>query len=238
VTAAVWHDLECGAYREDLALWRSLAETYGDPVLDVGAGTGRVALELAAAGHRVTALDADAELLAELARRAAGLPVRTVAADARTFTLDERFPLCLVPMQTIQLLGGHAERLRFLTRARTHLLGGGIIAAAITTTVEYYELADGEPGPLPDVLERDGTVYFSQPTAIRPARDGFLLERRRERIDPHGGRTVEENRIHLDALTAAELEQEGAQAGLAPLPRVEIAATDAHVGSVVVMLGA
>ena len=38
------------------------------PVLDVGAGAGRVALDLARAGHDVTALDLDAELLAELAR--------------------------------------------------------------------------------------------------------------------------------------------------------------------------
>ena len=57
---AIWHDLECGAYAEDLPLWRSLASTYGDPVLDVGAGTGRVALDLARRGHRVTALDREA----------------------------------------------------------------------------------------------------------------------------------------------------------------------------------
>ena len=53
----VWHDLECGSYRADLPLWRDLAERHGDPILDVGAGTGRVSLDLAQAGHRVTALD-------------------------------------------------------------------------------------------------------------------------------------------------------------------------------------
>jgi hypothetical protein len=164
--------------------------------------------------------------------------VRTVAADARSFSLAERFPLCLVPMQTIQLLGGRAERLRFLGRARAHLRAGGVLAAAITTEIEYYELDDGEPGPLPDVLERDGVIYFSQPTAVRPTSDGFVLERRRERIDPRGGRTVEENRIELDAVSPDELEQEGAEAGLTPLPRVAIPATNAHVGSMVVMLGA
>ena len=29
----IWHDVECGAYVEDLALWRSLAAEHGDPVL-------------------------------------------------------------------------------------------------------------------------------------------------------------------------------------------------------------
>ena len=91
----------------------------GDPILDVGAGTGRVALELARAGHRVTALDIDPELLGALRERAGGLPVETVRADARTFELERRdFALCLVPMQTIQLLGGAAGAPRSCARAR------------------------------------------------------------------------------------------------------------------------
>ena len=59
----VWHDVECGGYDADLALWRELAREAGGPVLDVGAGTGRVALRLAGAGLDVTALDLDGELL-------------------------------------------------------------------------------------------------------------------------------------------------------------------------------
>ncbi|MDQ6751787.1 MAG: hypothetical protein M3Z33_13685, partial [Actinomycetota bacterium] len=64
-----WHDLECGAYSADLPLWLELAAGAGGPVLDVGAGTGRVALELARAGHVVTALDSDAGLLCALRGR-------------------------------------------------------------------------------------------------------------------------------------------------------------------------
>ena len=69
MTAAsvIWHELECGSYTEDLELWRGLAREAGGPVLDVGAGTGRVTLELARQGNTVTALDLDEELLAELA---------------------------------------------------------------------------------------------------------------------------------------------------------------------------
>ncbi|MBV9839279.1 MAG: hypothetical protein JO156_14285, partial [Solirubrobacterales bacterium] len=54
--SVVWHDLECGSYHEDLELWRELARRHGDPVLEIGAGTGRVSLELARRGHRVVAL--------------------------------------------------------------------------------------------------------------------------------------------------------------------------------------
>ena len=56
---AVWHDVECGGYRADLEFWRELAE---GAILDVGAGTGRIALRLAEEGHDVTALDLDGDL--------------------------------------------------------------------------------------------------------------------------------------------------------------------------------
>ena len=71
---AVWHDLECGEYSDDLALWRALAARTGAPVLDVGAGTGRVTLELASEGVEVVALDLNPRLLAALDCRAAALP--------------------------------------------------------------------------------------------------------------------------------------------------------------------
>ena len=122
MTAAsvIWHELECGSYTEDLMLWRDLARASGDPVLDVGAGTGRVTLELARRGHAVTALDLDGELLAQLAA-AGGGNVSTVVADARDFALPTRFALCIVPMQTIQLLGGAPGRQAFLACAARHL---------------------------------------------------------------------------------------------------------------------
>src|SRR5690349_2743324 len=79
---ALWHDLECGAYSEDLPIWDALAREAAGPVLDIGAGTGRVTLELAARGAHVVGLDVNEALLRALARRAAGLPVETVVADA------------------------------------------------------------------------------------------------------------------------------------------------------------
>ncbi len=146
---AIWHDLECGTYAEDLPLWRSLAADNDGPILDVGAGTGRVTLDLARQGHRVTALDRDAELLAELEGRVAGMSVETVVADARGFELPQRFGLCLVPMQTIQLLGGPEGREAFLRCAKAHLRRGGLLAVALTSDLDPYEIADGGPRRCP-----------------------------------------------------------------------------------------
>ena len=245
--AAVWHDVECGAYRTDLPLWSRLAAAQGDPILDVGAGTGRVALELAGLGHDVTALDRDGELLAELLRRAnhrraegGALRLRTVIADAREFELQERFALIAVPMQTIQLLGGAAGRDAFLRRAAGHLRRGGRVAIALTEQFELYEVSDIDLQrmPKPDVGELGGVVFRSHPTAVRTNGETIVLERRRERISATGRRLVEAHRISLDRLTSAQLEHEARAAGLRPSARIDIPATDDHVGSVVVVLDA
>jgi SAM-dependent methyltransferase len=236
--SVIWHDLECGGYVEDLHLWRELAERYGDPVLDVGAGTGRISLDLARHGHAVTALDHDPSLLAELRRRASGVELTTVLADARDFALGAQFALCVMPMQTIQLLGGADGRAGFLRCAHRHLRAGGLLAIALTDELEIYEVPDGSPVPLPDICERDGVVYSSQPTAVRADSDGFVLERRRETVSADGRLVVSRDAIRLDRLDAAGLEHEAAQVGLTPAGRSSIPATVDYVGSAVVMLSA
>ena len=234
--SVIWHDIECGAYGADRALWRSLASERPGPLLDVGAGTGRIALDLARRGHRVVALDRDPELLSELAARAGGLEVETVVADAREFKLDTSFGLIIVPMQTIQLLGGAEGRRRFLERARRHLRPGGLLGVAISEHLELYETETGPGAPLPDIRELDGVVYSSQPTAVREDPRGFVLERLRETVGGDGVRTVEQDSIRIDALTADQLEREATEVGLRPAGRTEIPPTPDHVGSVVVML--
>jgi SAM-dependent methyltransferase len=236
--AVVWHDLECGRYTEDLVFWRVLAAERGEPILEIGAGTGRVSLELARAGHAVTALDLDRELLSELDARAAGLEVITVVADAREFELGRRFALVIAPMQTIQLLGGTEGRRAFLQTARRHLLGAGLMAVAIAEELELFEVLDGMPGPLPDVCELDGVVYSSRPTAVRAEDEGFVLERVREVVSVEGRFSAHEDRIHLDQLSSEQLEREAEGVGLHLAGRALIAATEDHVSTSVVMLSA
>ena len=226
----VWHDVECGAYTADLPLWRHLAHEAGGPVLDVGAGTGRVALDLARAGHEVTALDIDPDLLSELATRADGLPVRTVVADAAEFDVGT-FALVAVPMQTIQLL---PDRSGFFASARRAVAPGGLVALAIAEALESFE-AEIELPP-PDTGEAAGWRFLSQPTAVRQVAEGMRIERLRHTIGPAGERATEPNTIVLAPVTADGLIEEGEAAGLHRHATLHIAPTPEHVGSEVVVL--
>jgi SAM-dependent methyltransferase len=238
----VWHDLECGSYRADLPLWRELAEgcsTGVDPVriLDVGAGAGRVALDLARAGHLVTALDLDRDLLGALRERAAqaGVEVEAVCADARTFELGRRdFDLCLMPMQTVQLLGGSDERVAFLRRAQAHLREGGLLAIAIVTAVEPFDCGDGDVGPSPEIARVDGRVYETRATRVRIVKESVVIERERRIDDAAAQRDV----IELGRVSVAQLEREGLHVGFGPEAVRELAPTRDHVGGEVVMLRA
>jgi SAM-dependent methyltransferase len=236
--AVVWHDLECGSYRADLPLWRELVDAHPEgAVLDIGAGTGRVALDLARRGRRVVALDRDPALLAALGERAGDLDIETVCADARSFELahEEPVALCIAPMQTVQLLGGAAGRSAFLRRARAHLRPGGLLACALVTELEPFDCTAGGLGPSPETCHVDGVRYTSQATRVQAQRHTIAIERHRRIGDSPA---AEHDLIELDRIGVADLEREGAVAGLRPEPARRIPTTADHAGSDVVLLHA
>jgi SAM-dependent methyltransferase len=234
--SVIWHDVECGGFEADLPLWEELAGD-GGPVLELGCGTGRVALHLARRGHRVWGVDEDAGLIAELRSRAQAesLPVEAIRADAARFRLDQRFRLVLAPMQLIQLLPDAEGRRLCLEAIASHLLPGGLAALAI---VETGTTAIPSSPLLPDVREQDGWIHSSLPLGAI-LQDGWLLVARlRQTVDPEGHLEERRSEVRLRVLSATELEQEARSAGLKSAGRRRIERTDAHVGSTVVLLEA
>jgi SAM-dependent methyltransferase len=234
---ALWHDLECGAYREDLPLWRALAARAGGPVLDVGAGTGRVTLALAAAGVEVVALDVDEPLLEALRHRAARLPVETVVGDARELALPRRFALVLVPMQTLQLLGGRSGRAMFLARALEHLAPGGLLAAALADPVDCFD-DDHDVPPPPDARDIVDVRYASQLLAVVDEGDRAAIHRRREIVGPGDRYHADDVVIRLDRISVDDVAGEGVRLGYAAEPPLSVPETETYLGSSVVMLRA
>lgn len=233
--AAIWDEVEHGSYSADLPLYAELAADRG-PVLDLGCGTGRVALTLARRGHKVWALDTEPELVADLRGRAEaeGLEVRTIEADARSFALDATFGLIIAPMQLVQLLEGAQGRAAMLRCVRSHLAADGLLAAALVDPPLICGEAD--EGSLPDVGQRDGWVFSSLPLRVRPEGAALVVERLRQTVSPQGELSEERHETRLDVVDPERLEAEAADAGLAPVGRRPIPPTGDHVGSVVVLL--
>jgi SAM-dependent methyltransferase len=232
----IWHDVECGGYHADLPLWRDLARQFAGPILDLGAGTGRVTLDLAAAGHDVTALDADPVLLDELADRARArdLHARCITADARALDATGPFELVLAPMQFVQIMGGEPGRAALLKSVAACLRPGGAFAAAISDLDEAIAAEDALP-PLPDVGEREGWVYSSLPVDVRPESGGVAVEWLRQVVSPAGDLTERRHTQVLDSLTPDQLEREAAAHGLRVHARHEIAHTTEYIGSTVIV---
>jgi SAM-dependent methyltransferase len=241
----IWHEVECCRYRADLPLWRELADAAAPPggrarVLDLGAGIGRVTLDLAAAGHDLTAVDISPALIHELTNRAAGLPVRAVVGDARELDLDQRdFDLGLVPMQTIQLLRGESER---RAGAAAHLRPGALLAVAIVTEAEEFDGLAGQLAPSPDRMEVGERVYFSRPLRLQVLPETLRIERERvalpgeaeDRWREKGERDV----VELARVSEEQLWSEAAAAGLRREPTRLISETEEHLASEVVMFRA
>ena len=233
----VWHDVECAAYAADLPLWEELAAAADGPVLDLGCGTGRVALHLAARGHDVTGLDSEPELVRALAARARerDLHVRCEVGDARSFALGREFALVIAPMQVVQLLGGASGRLRMLGCVREHLRAGGRFAGALADPFEGVPVEDAEP-PMPDVREQDGWVFSSTPVAVRSGEGVTIIDRHRQSVSPDGELEEVMATIRLDDAPPEELEHLGASVRMRTLPRRHVPPTGDYVGSVVVVL--
>ncbi len=233
-----WHEAECGRYGADLPVWRALAGDVGREVLDLGCGSGRVALTLAGDGHRVTAVDCDAALLSALDERARALPVETVRCDIRALSFGRRrWPLVIVPMQTVQLLGGEAGRAQLFAGVRRHLEDDGELAIAIVTSFQAFDRNNERPTP--DTVRADDAVYVSTPVAVRVEDGAITVERDRRIYTPDGPmRPVEHDVIRLDIVDVDSLAAEGARHGLRLERVIGVGETEEHVANEVVVFRA
>jgi len=233
----IWHDVECGSYADDLGPWEELAGRHGEPILELGAGTGRVALHLARRGHRVDAIDLDPELVAELGERAAAgrLEVTARVSDARDLDAQAgAYRLVIGATQLIQLLGGPTGRVAALEGIARALAPDGVAALGIVEGP--VTVGEGAPDVIPDVREVDGYVHSSLPLGI-DADDALLrVYRLRQTVAPDGELTETEHIDRLDVLDAETLLAEASEAGLEAAGRLEIAESDRYVGSSIILM--
>jgi SAM-dependent methyltransferase len=95
----------------------------GGPVLELGVGTGRVAVPLSERGAEVVGVDISPEMLAKLHEKSSTVTV--VEADMTTVSLDREFALAYVAFNSIFVLETQEDQVRLFRNAATHLRAGG-----------------------------------------------------------------------------------------------------------------
>ena len=150
---ARYYDHAYARYKQDVSHYVSLATELGGPVLELGAGTGRIAIQTARAGVDVVMVDRTQTMLDRAEERLAKQPkrvrarIRLVQADLRELALRETFPLITAPFNVLQHLYTRVDIERALATVRRHLAPEGRFAFDVLN-------------PDPDALRRDPDRFY------------------------------------------------------------------------------
>jgi SAM-dependent methyltransferase len=112
---------------EDVAFYLEEARRSGGPVVELGVGTGRIAVPIAADGIRVIGVDSSRGMLEVCARRAtlAGVDIDLRVGDLREPPVAERVPLVICPFRSLLHMHTDEDRLSVLAAARELLQPDG-----------------------------------------------------------------------------------------------------------------
>jgi SAM-dependent methyltransferase len=119
------------ARTHDVVFYVNAARKYGDPVLELGCGTGRVTMAVAEAGYRIVGLDISERMLERSVEKRAALRrearerVHLLQGDMTRFELGEKFRTIVIPFRPFQHLLEIEEQMGCLECARKHLAPGG-----------------------------------------------------------------------------------------------------------------
>ena len=184
----VFHDLQQGGRTGDLPYYRELARRAGT-TLELGAGTGRVALELAGLTD-LWANDLDERLLGELGRRAEarGLSVTPVPGDATDLDLGRTFDLILVSTGLAQFVGGRGERQALLRVIARHLAPTGVAVVALVDVDEV--LRECATPAARQRLRARGRTFVCQQLAATETEAGAQVTWKRDVHRRTGGRLI------------------------------------------------
>jgi len=114
----------------DLPFYLGCARRFGGPVLELGAGTGRVLIALAEAGHEIVGVELSAAMLETASAKIVKNPtaaarIRLVEADMKNFAIQQTFSLVMIPARAFQFLLTPADQRATFDCIRRHLVPGG-----------------------------------------------------------------------------------------------------------------
>jgi SAM-dependent methyltransferase len=145
----------------DAPFWLALAEREGGPVVEWGAGTGRLAAPLAGVGLDVTAVEVSQNMVEK--GREKGGTVEWIRGDMRHVKLGGRYGLAVCAFNSFLCLLSLVDALAFLRNAREHLEPDGLLGIEVSAFAPE-ELCEGADGP---ALHHDFTRERVQGTSER-----------------------------------------------------------------------
>lgn len=123
------YDLVMGAFASGdlLDFYRRRVARYGEPVLELACGSGRLTIPLAKVGVNITGIDISEQMLdlAKLKANKAGVNIHFLQEDMRSFDLGEKFKLIFIPAQSLSHLHTRAEIEDCFSCVRRHLADEG-----------------------------------------------------------------------------------------------------------------
>jgi SAM-dependent methyltransferase len=145
------YDFSYEDFTEDVSFYENLARSVDGPLLELGVGSGRVALPLAQAGYAVTGIDTSPSMLTQAERRLAAArklkgSLELLPGDMTSFDLGRKFAMVFIAANTFQHLLTTEAQLACLLGARQHLQPDGIFAMSVRSpTSVTWEEADWAP---------------------------------------------------------------------------------------------
>lgn len=139
-----YYDLEHDDFQEDIDFLLQLVQE--GPVLEVGVGTGRVAGALLEAGLEVWGIDPSQNMLQLAKERLARYTgIHLVCTTAADLHLDQRFPVVLLPLNTLWHLPDSDAQLHALTVLRRHCQDRSLLVVDCSNPLSMADRgADGE----------------------------------------------------------------------------------------------
>jgi SAM-dependent methyltransferase len=177
----------------------------GGPALELGIGTGRVALPLAEHGVAVSGIDASAAMVARLRAKPGGAEIPVAIGDFADVAVDGRFALVFVAYNTFfSLLDADTQRGCFERVADRLAPGGRFVIEAFVPDPGRFER--GQHLEVRHVGVDSAVVSVSRPNAPTPRVDSLLV-----RLADGGVRTWP---VHIRYSYPGELDRMADRAGL------------------------
>src|SRR5262245_58022128 len=186
------YDAEYGGIDDDGQFFLDLAQKCGPRILDLGCGTGRLAIPLCHSGKKVTGLDAMPTMIDHARRKAKGLPIRWIDGDFRDFNLGKTYDLAISCAHAFQGLLTEDDQQRFLACVARHLAPEGILAFDTRNPSPHHlDTPAGEThwqsftDPAGDIIDSSGSQRYDPTTGLMRYEIFRTNRRTQKRTDAH-----------------------------------------------------